>query len=117
MNLKDELESLTKVDGIASALVVSRDGFVIEGSNADHGLEMDAVGAIISAGIGFSQTMGDELKVGEVSQVMLEFKTGTIVVNFLDDSAILATVAAPNANLGNLRYQVKKHAPAIAGAL
>ena len=115
--LKDMLSELAKVEGINCAVVVSRDGFVIEGATSNGVIDNEAVGAVISSGIGSSVVMGTELNVGELSQMMVEYKNGIIVVSFLGDSAVLATVADTKANLGNVRYQVKKRAPSIEAAL
>ena len=103
-----ECESQAKVEGISSAVVVSRDGFVIEAASSNGLMDVEAVGAIISAGIGSSEVIGKELNVGELSQLMIECKRGVIVVGHLGTEAILAAVASMSANLGNIRYQVKK---------
>jgi predicted regulator of Ras-like GTPase activity (Roadblock/LC7/MglB family) len=116
-SVKEQLVDLAKVEGIMSAVVVSRDGFVIEGVSSNGNIDNEAVGAIISAGIGSSAVMGNELKVGTMSQLMVECERGVIVVNFLGEDAVLATVADLRANLGNVRYQVKKRATAILAAL
>ncbi len=115
--VKDLLSDLAKVEGITTSVVVSRDGFVIEGASTNGSMDTEAIGAVISSGIGSSEVMGRELNVGEMSQMMTEYKNGIIVVSFLGEDALLATVADLNANLGNVRYQVKKRAPAIEQAL
>jgi predicted regulator of Ras-like GTPase activity (Roadblock/LC7/MglB family) len=115
--LKDLLADLAKVEGVRNAVVVSRDGFVIAGTSSGNGIDNDAVGAVISAGIGSSEMMGRELSVGEMAQMMIEYKKGVIVISFLGEGAVLATVADTEANLGNIRYQVKKRGPAIEAAL
>lgn len=115
-NLKDLLSDLTKVEGISTAVVASRDGFVIEGVSGGKG-DMEAVGAVISAGVGSSEVMGRELSVGEMTQSMVEYAGGAIVTTFLGTDAVLAIVTDLKANLGNVRYQVKKRAPEIEKAL
>lgn len=116
-NLKDQLSDLARVEGITCAVVVSRDGFVIEGVTSSGTLDTDAIGAVVSAGIGANEVMGNELKVGEMTQSMVEYKNGIIVTSFLGESAMLAIVADLKANLGNVRYQVKKRVPEIERAL
>ena len=116
-SIKDQLVDLAHVEGVMSTVVVSRDGFVIEGVSSNGSMDSEAVGAVISAGIGSSAVMGGELNVGGMSQMMVEYDRGIIVVNLLGDTAVLATVADIRANLGNVRYQVKKRAPAIQAAL
>lgn len=115
--LKEELAELVKVEGIGTAVVVSRDGFVIEGASNGNSLDMDAVGAVVSAGIGASEVMGNELHVGAIQQSMVEYDSGIIVATLLGNLATLAIVADLKANLGNVRYQVKKRVSTIASLL
>ena len=115
-NLKQVLNDLVRADGINTAVVVGRDGFVIEGATSRGALDTDAVGAIISTGIGSAEVMGTELRVGTMTQSMFEYHDGVIVLS-LAGEAILAVVADPRANLGMVRFQVKKHTPEIIKAM
>ncbi len=116
-SIKDQLADLAQVQGVMSAAVVSRDGFVVEAVSSNEEIDNEGVGAVISAGIGSSALIGSELKLGGLSQMMIEYEKGIIVANLLGDAAVLATVADVRANLGNIRYQAKKRAPAIQEAL
>jgi len=115
--LTDLLNELVNVEGINSAVVVGRDGFVIEGVASGASLDADAVGAVISTGIGSSEVMGRELEVGAMTQGMVEYDDGLIVMALLGEDAIVAVVADLNANLGNVRFQIKKRRKAIEKAL
>jgi predicted regulator of Ras-like GTPase activity (Roadblock/LC7/MglB family) len=115
--LKEALAELAKVEGILSAVVISRDGFVLDGVNTNSNLDQDAVGAVVSAGIGSSERMAHELQAGGLSHMLLECEQGIIGVNLLGNDAVLATVADSRANIGTVRYQIKKHLPAIQAAL
>lgn len=117
INLKELLIDLSKVEGITAAVVVSRDGFVIEGVNQSDAMDLDGVGAVISAGMGASEVMGTELHIGNITQSMVEFERGIAVITVLGDAGTLAVVADLKANLGNVRYQIKKRLPAIQAAL
>ncbi len=116
-NLKGQLTDLAKVEGITNVVLVSRDGFVIEGVSTTGSIDMEAVGAVTSAGFGSAEVMGRELNVGQMTQIMNEYKDGIIVASFMGEGAILVVVASLAANLGNIRYQVKKRAPAIEAAI
>lgn len=115
--LRDYLAELVDIEGINTAVLVGRDGFVLEGVVGGGDLDVEAVGAVISTGIGSSEVMGTELAVGEFRQNMVEYSGGVIVVNLVGDNAILAVVADLKAPLGNIRYQVKKRLPAIERAV
>ncbi len=114
--LKEMLTELTRVEGVSSAVVVSRDGFLIDGAG-NGSVDSEAIGAVISSGIGSSEVMGRELGIGDMSQGMLEFDQGVIMTSLLGTEAILAVVADLRANLGNVRYQVKKRSPEVQRAL
>jgi len=116
-SLKEQLTDLAKVEGIISAVVVSRDGSVIDGVSSTGTIDAEAIGAITSAGVGSSEVMGRELNVGQITQVTNEYKDGIIVASFLGEATFLVIVADLKANLGNVRYQIKKRAAAIEAAL
>jgi uncharacterized protein len=116
-SLKELLKDMVQVEGITTAVVVGRDGFVIEGITTAGTMDIEAVGAVVSTGIGSSEVMGRELNVGRMTQGLVEYENGIITISFLGKDAILAVVAGLNANLGNVRYQVKKRTPEIQAAL
>lgn len=114
--LKEMLTELTRVEGVSEAVVVGRDGFLIDGAG-NGSVDSEAIGIVISSGIGSSEVMGRELGIGGMSQGMLEFDQGVIMTSLLGTEAILAVVADLSANLGNVRYQVKKRSPEVQRAL
>jgi len=115
--LKQQLSDFVKVEGIKSAVVVGRDGFVIEGVTSDGNLDVEAVGAILSTGLGTSEVMGKELNVGRLSQSMVEYDDGVLVMGKLGPEALLCIVCDKVSNLGNVRLQVKKRSPNLLAEL
>ena len=117
MTLTDLLKELIIVEGINTAVLVSRDGFVIEAVSRGGKVDTDAVGAVISTGVGSSEVVGQELGIGQLTQGLFEYKDGIIVISLLGTDSILAVVAAPGANLGNIRYQLRKRSAEIERAM
>lgn len=116
-NLKSQLNDFVKVDGINAAVVVGRDGFVIEGISTDGKLDIETVGAVISTGLGSSEVMGRELNVGALTQSMIEFDNGVLVMGTLGKDSLLCLVCQTGANLGNVRLQMRKRTPDLVSAL
>lgn len=115
--MNELMHELVKISGVNTAVVVGRDGFVIDGvSNGAH-LDTETVGAVISAGIGSSEVMGRELSVGIMNQGMMEYDGGLIMMSLAGSNAILAVVAEPNVNIGYVRLQIRKRIPEIEKAL
>ena len=120
MSNLQELLRLFIREGSIAAMVVSWDGFLIEGvakSEEAVSVGMEAIGAVISTSIGSTEVIGRELNVGAVKVAMFEFEKGTVLVKILGSSGILAILVDPGANLGLPRLQIRKLAPDIEAAL
>ena len=106
------LEELVEVSGIDVAVCVGRDGFVIDAASTGTS-DTEAIGAMVSTGMGSAESVGRELGLKEMEQAMMEFKGGIVMMTALGSDALLAIVAAKDANLGGVRLQVRRCAPKI----
>jgi hypothetical protein len=111
--MKDVLREIVNVDGVRTAVVVGRDGFIIEGVSNDKTVDTEAVGAVISTGLATLEKMAKDLAVGGMNQGMLEYEKGVLVVGALGEFALLCVVCQTNANLGMVRMQIKKRSVEI----
>lgn len=116
-DIRMELQKLLQVDGVQSVAIVRTDGFAVDGLSKSGKIDLDGIAAVVSTGMGANAVMGRELNVGEILQLMAEYKNGVIVSSYLSEEGILAVVVDPKANLGSVRYQVQKRAPSIASLL
>lgn len=114
--LKEILGEFLNVEGVSAAVVVGRDGFVIESATSGK-MDIDALGAMASTGIGTSEAMGKELGKGELTQMLVELDKGPIIVSPLSKDELIAIVADTTANLGRIRYEVKKNKERLIAAL
>jgi predicted regulator of Ras-like GTPase activity (Roadblock/LC7/MglB family) len=110
------LRDLTKVEGVNAAAIVGRDGFIIE-HVANIQMDVDALGAMASTSVGTSEAMGIELGKGNFEQVIVELEKGPIILSLVTENEILAIVAESGANIGRIRYEVKKNKDRITAAL
>ena len=78
--LKPLLEEFLKLEGVSAAVVVGRDGFVIE-SAVSGKVDIEALGAMASTGLGTSEAMGNTLGKGELSQMLVELEKGPIILS------------------------------------
>ena len=115
-SLRGILEGLMKVDGVTAAMVVGRDGFVIEVTSAE-GIDTDAVGAIAASGLTSSEIMGGELRAGPLGSMLIEYEQGPVAVMPAGPDAVLAVVGDRRANLGRLRVEMRKLRAAVAAQL
>lgn len=114
--LKAILDGLLTVEGVTAALVVGRDGFVIEAVST-QGIEADSVGAIAASSMSASESMGEELKLGVMGSLLIEFELGPVAISPAGPEAILAVVGNQSVNLGRLRIEMRKIRAAVANQL
>ena len=114
--LKPLLEEFLKLEGVSAAVVVGRDGFVIE-SAVSGKVDIEALGAMASTGLGTSEAMGVSLGKGELSQMLVELEKGPIILSPLSADELIAIVADTTANIGRIRYELKKNKERLIAAL
>jgi len=115
--LKELLNTFLETEGARVALVVDRDGFVIEGVARAGDTGLDPIGAAISTSLSSIRAIGRELQVGGVNLAMLEFDKGTVLVRVLGELRILAILVDSSANLGLPRHQIRKLAAELDATL
>ncbi|MDD1676761.1 MAG: roadblock/LC7 domain-containing protein [Methanomicrobiales archaeon] len=114
--LKQLLGEFLKLDGVSAAVVVGRDGFVIE-SAVNGKVDTDALGAMASTGMGTSEAMGNELGKGELRQMLVELDRGPILLSPLSADELIAIIADTDVNIGRIRYELKKNRERLIAAL
>ena len=114
--LKPLLEEFLKIESVSAAVVIGRDGFVIE-SAVSGKIDIEALGAMASTDIGTSEAMGTTLGKGELYQMLVELQSGSILLSPLSADELIAIVADSSSNIGRVRYELKKNRERIIAAL
>ncbi len=114
--LRGILDGLLKVEGVIAALVVGRDGFVIEAA-AVNTLDTDSVGAIAASSLAASDAMGEALTLGALDAILIEYEQGPVALTPAGPDAVLAVVGDQSANLGRVRVEMRKVRQAVANQL
>jgi len=113
--ISDLVGAIRHRDGVRAAVVLGRDGLLIEG-RATEGLDMERVAAhapsVIAAAQDFSKASG----AGQALTAVMEFELGYGVVSVLSHEAILLVLVDANADLGSLLFELRRHRKQI-GAL
>jgi predicted regulator of Ras-like GTPase activity (Roadblock/LC7/MglB family) len=104
---KSVLSRLAAVPGVALAVLVDREGFLIA-SAGDMVLEAEVAGALARCLAEASEAIGRELSQGALVGLIAEYEAGLILVNMAGSGAMLATVLCDPAALDRARHDVKK---------
>jgi len=112
-SIRDLVAALRQRDGVDAAIVLGRDGLLID-SQVVAGLDPEDLAARIPPIIGPSDELGTAAGRGEVVTVILEHKTGIAIVSVLSPEAILLVLVQPSANIGQLLYELRRNREHIA---
>ncbi len=110
------LQDFLRNEGVVMAGIIGKDGFIIEyASNGE--VDVDAVAAMASTAMGTAESVGKEVGRGDASQMIMEYKGGNIIIAPVTENEIVAVVSDGTANLGRIRYEIKKNKDKIRSAL
>lgn len=107
VDLKQTLGRFLTIPGVRVAVLVGRDGLLIEGIARDGKEDLEAVGAIMTTSLNTAEALGEEILRGSVVGLVMEYEHGLVSVDPLGDFALIVTVFDTAASIGRVRHQVK----------
>jgi predicted regulator of Ras-like GTPase activity (Roadblock/LC7/MglB family) len=116
---KPILETLAQQEGINLAMIVSRDGFILEMETArEVPAEPDTIGAAVSTFWNTLDSLGKELEAGGGLTGIFEFKGAQVSASLIPEEDLLLTVVADKkANPAMVRYLTYKFSELLTHAL
>ncbi|RMI28874.1 roadblock/LC7 domain-containing protein [Nocardia stercoris] len=97
---------IDRVSGAESAVVLSADGLPVAGSNRLTREQIEHLAAIASALHSLGRGTGTHFGKGALRQTVIELDGGYLVVSEAGDGACLALLAASDADLGLIGYEM-----------
>jgi predicted regulator of Ras-like GTPase activity (Roadblock/LC7/MglB family) len=111
--IRDLVGALRQREGVDAAVVLGRDGLLID-SETSANVDAESVAALIPSIVAAADDYGSHDGRGALSTAILEFAQGIAVVSVLSSDAILLVLARPNANLGKLLFELRSNRENIA---
>ena len=112
-SIRDLVAAIRQRDGVDAAIVLGRDGLLID-SQLAPGLDADDVAARIPDIIGPADELGVATGRGELLTAVLEHRDGLAVVSVLSSEALLLVLVSPRANIGQLLFELRRNREHIA---
>jgi CheY-like chemotaxis protein len=109
-DLRTALAQLIAQSGADWAALCDREGFLIE-SAGEMGLETEVGAAMAACLADTSDGIGRELGRGALSGMLIEYEKGTVVLQGVGATAVLAVMLKDAAAIGKVRYYVKRILP------
>src|SRR5437868_15353025 len=91
VELKQTLSRFLTIPGVRLAVLVGRDGLMIEGMTREGKEDMEAIGAMMTSGLNSAEALGQEIARGCVVGVLNEYERGLVSVEPMGDFALMVT--------------------------
>ena len=117
VDLKQTLSRFIAIPGVRLAILVGRDGLLLEGLTREGKEDIEAVGAIMATGLNTAEALGQEISRGSVVGALMEYEHGLVSVDPLGDFALVVTLFDSASSIGRVRHMVKASRNEILEAL
>jgi predicted regulator of Ras-like GTPase activity (Roadblock/LC7/MglB family) len=116
MNFTEILkETVAKVDGAVSAMIIASDGIPVEEYVAERLIDLTGLGAEASAMIRDIGMAAENLHLGEAREFSIISDMCGIIMRKINNDYYLALVIKPEGNYGKGRFVLKTAVPKIEG--
>lgn len=114
--LRSVLMAFVDRPDVAAVIVVSDDGLVVE-SQLPARLDAEELAALATSAARALGALGASAHVGPLAQAAVECNDGTLVLQRLPSGATLLVLAAADGDIGQLLFDLRRHAPALVSLL
>lgn len=107
-SIHDLVVTLRQRDGVTAAILLGRDGLVIDGQAA-AGVDIEQVAALVPPILQSADDFGAGAARGALQTAVLELPGGLAVVSPLTPDGVLLVLADAGAPIGPLLYELRRH--------
>lgn len=111
--IRDLVGAIRQREGVEAAVVLGRDGLLIDGQAAAH-VDAEQVAAHVPSIVQFADEYGSATERGVLQTAILEHERGMSVICCLSADAVLLVLVQPGANLGQLLHELRRNRANIA---
>jgi predicted regulator of Ras-like GTPase activity (Roadblock/LC7/MglB family) len=112
-SIRDLVSAIRQREGVEAAVVLGRDGLLID-SQTVPGLDAEDLAARIPSIIIPADDLGESAGRGPLVTAVLEHRDGLAIVSALSADAVLLVLVRPQANVGQLLYELRRNREHIA---
>lgn len=112
-SIRDLVAAIRQREGVEAAVVLGRDGLLID-SQTVPGLNAEDIAARIPPIIGPADDLGAALGRADLVTAVLEHRGGVAILSAMSSEAILFVLVTPQANIGQLLFELRRNRDHIA---
>jgi predicted regulator of Ras-like GTPase activity (Roadblock/LC7/MglB family) len=114
--LSEVLRALAARPGVNAVVLVSPDGLPIEQAGREAG-DAEAAAALAATALRHALRLADGASTGDLRTLLLEGADATLVLCPVGPGGWILCRVAPDADFGDLLFDLRQHQPALAGLL
>ena len=107
-SIRDLVAALRQRDGVDAAVVLGRDGLLID-SETSEGIDAESVAALVPSIVAAAEEFGAHQDRGPLATAILEYSRGIAIATVLSNDAILLVLAQSRADLGRLLFELRRN--------
>jgi predicted regulator of Ras-like GTPase activity (Roadblock/LC7/MglB family) len=111
--IRDLVSALRRRDGVEAAIVLGRDGLLIDGDSVGA-LDPEGLAAHVPPMVAAAADMGRAAGRGDFGLMVLEYSGGTAIVTAVSNDALLLVLLTGTESLPALLYDLRRHRAQIA---
>lgn len=111
--IRDLVAAIRRRDGIDAAVVLGRDGLLID-HQASAGLDAESIAAHVPSILSHADELAAAAGQGHLFTAVHEHAGGTAVIAAMSADAVLLVLLQPSADLGALLFDLRRHRANIA---
>jgi predicted regulator of Ras-like GTPase activity (Roadblock/LC7/MglB family) len=111
--IRDLVAAIRQRDGVEAAVVLGRDGLLIDSQAIPH-FDSEHIAAHVPSIIQFADELGNAAARGALQTAVLEHERGFAIISCLSPDAVLLVLVQPTVNLGQLLYELRRNRANIA---
>ena len=111
--IRDLVGALRQRQGVEAAVVLGRDGLLIDGQSVPN-LDAEDVAAHVPSVISAADEFGNAAGRGALTTAILEHPRGLAVITVLSPEVVLLVLVEPSANIGQLLFELRRNRGHIA---
>lgn len=111
--IRDLVGALRQREGVEAAVVLGRDGLLIDGQSVPN-LDAEDIAAHVPSIISAADEFGSAAGRGGLTMAILEHPGGLALITVLSSEVVLLVLVAPQANIGQLLFELRRHREHIA---
>ncbi len=111
--IRDLVGALRQREGVEAAVVLGRDGLLIDGQSVPN-LDAEDVAAHVPSIINAADEFGAAAGRGNLTTAILEHPKGIAIVTVLSQEAVLLVLVQHTANIGQLLFELRRNREHIA---